>query len=145
MAHQCAFDLGGADTVAGDIEHIVDAPDDPEITVLVLPAAIAGKVDGLDFAPINGFIALRVPPEAPQHCGPGLADNEFAAAVAWNGLSIFVDHLRNNAEERKRGRAGLGGSSSRQRSDHRAAGLGLPPRIHDRTTFAANNVVVPNP
>src|SRR5438270_2879096 len=39
-----AFDLGGADTMTRDVDHVVDAAGDPIITVLVAPAAVAGEV-----------------------------------------------------------------------------------------------------
>ena len=39
-----ALDLGGADAVAGDVEHVVDAADDPEVAVFVAARAVAGEV-----------------------------------------------------------------------------------------------------
>ena len=35
VAHERALDLGRADAVARDVEHVVDAPDDPEVAVLI--------------------------------------------------------------------------------------------------------------
>src|SRR5712691_8824583 len=67
MADERALDLRGADAMAGNIEDIIDAANDPEIAVFVLPAAITGEVAALDLAPINLFVALRIAPEAAQH------------------------------------------------------------------------------
>ena len=51
VAHERALDLGGADAVAGDVEHVVDAPDDPEVAVLVAPRAVAREVDAGQLRP----------------------------------------------------------------------------------------------
>ncbi len=36
VGDQRALDLGGAEAMAGDVQHVVDAPHDPEVAVLVL-------------------------------------------------------------------------------------------------------------
>ena len=38
IAHQRALDFRGAEAMAGDVQHVIDAAHDPEIAVLVLPA-----------------------------------------------------------------------------------------------------------
>src|ERR1051325_11038390 len=63
MAEEGALDFRGADAMAGDIEHVVNPADDPEITVFVLPAAVAGEVAAGHFAPIDFFVPLRIAPE----------------------------------------------------------------------------------
>ena len=44
MRNECAFDFGGAEAVAGDVDDIIDAAGDPVIAVLVAAAAVAGEV-----------------------------------------------------------------------------------------------------
>src|SRR5262249_38738351 len=44
VADQGALDLGGAEAVAGDVDHVVDAAGDPVVAVLVAAAAVAGEV-----------------------------------------------------------------------------------------------------
>src|SRR5690606_34460371 len=44
VQHQGTFHLGGADTVAGDVDHIVDAPGDPVVAISVAASAVAGEV-----------------------------------------------------------------------------------------------------
>ena len=48
MGDQRAFDFGGADAVAGDVDHIVDSAGDPVIAVLVAAAAVAGEIEARD-------------------------------------------------------------------------------------------------
>ena len=38
------LDLGGREPVAGDVDHVVDAPDDPEVAVLVVARGVADEV-----------------------------------------------------------------------------------------------------
>ena len=44
VADQRALDLGGAEAVAGDVDHVVDAAGDPVVAVLVAARAVAGEV-----------------------------------------------------------------------------------------------------
>ena len=145
VADQRALDFGRPDAMTGHVEHVVDAAHDPEVTVLVLPATVAGEVGPFDFAPINFLITLRVAPDAAQHVRPRFADDELAAGIAGNRIALVVHHLRYHPEERQCGGAWLGRDRARQRRDHDAAGFSLPPGIHDGTSFAADDFVIPNP
>ena len=44
VQHQRALDFGRAHAVAGDIEHVVHAPGDPVVAVLVATGAVTGEV-----------------------------------------------------------------------------------------------------
>ena len=44
VADQGAFDFGGADAMAGDVDHVVDAAGDPVVAVGIAAAAVAGEV-----------------------------------------------------------------------------------------------------
>src|SRR5688500_11450355 len=109
IADERAFDFGGADAVTGDVEHVIDAADNPEVAVLVLSAAVAGEIASFEFAPIDFAKTLRVAPDAAEHAGPWFANDEFAAGVARGGISFVIDHLRQDAEKRERGAARFGG------------------------------------
>ena len=41
---QRTLDLGGAESVAGDVDHVVDPPGNPVITILIPARAVAGKI-----------------------------------------------------------------------------------------------------
>ena len=81
VAHERALDLGGADAVAGDVEHVVDAADDPEVAVLVAARAVAGEVHVRDHVPVRLEVALVVAPERARHRRPRPLDDELAALV----------------------------------------------------------------
>ena len=44
VGHEGALDLGRAQPVAGDVQHVVDPAGDPVVAVLVAAAAVAGEV-----------------------------------------------------------------------------------------------------
>ena len=48
VTNERALDLRGAETMAGDVEHVVDPAHDPEITVLVPARAVAGEIAAFD-------------------------------------------------------------------------------------------------
>src|SRR5688500_14580656 len=129
----------------GDVEHVVDASDDPKIAIFVLARAIAGEVTAFDFAPVNFFESLRITPDAAQHAGPWFSDDELATGVARNCFAFLVDDFRNHAEKWQSRRAWLGWGHTGKRRDHDDASLSLPPGIDDRTASPANALPVPNP
>ncbi len=55
MRHQRRLDLGGAETMTGHVDHVVDAPGDPVEAVLVAAAAVAGEIH----ADIGGEVGLH--------------------------------------------------------------------------------------
>ena len=78
MRHQGALDLAGAEAVPGHVEHVVDAPDDPEIAILVPPGAVAGKVTPRDVAPVLFLVAAIVAIDGTEHRRPRLANDQLA-------------------------------------------------------------------
>ncbi len=145
VADESAFDFGGADSVAGDIEDIVDTTDDPEVSVFVLTAAVAGEVGPFDLAPIGFLEPLGIAPQAAKHGGPWLADDEFAAAALGHRVALIVDDFGADAEKRQGGRAGLGRGRSRERGYHDRSSFCLPPGIDDGATSAPDDLIIPHP
>src|SRR5689334_6192236 len=90
VADERALDLHGREAVAADVDHVVHAPEDPEVALLVAPRAVAGEVHRLELAPVAVDVALRVAPDAAQHRRPGLAQHEVAALVRPELLAVLV-------------------------------------------------------
>ena len=67
---------------------------------------------------------------------------EPAPSMGWPSA---VEQLGLDAEERQRGRTGLGTPGTGQRRDQNAAGLGLPPGIDDRALLVTDVLVIPHP
>src|SRR5207249_6655029 len=145
VADQGALDLSRADPVPRDVEHVVDPADNPEVTVLVLPAPVSGEITTFDFAPIDLFVTLRVAPDAAQHVRPRLADDQLSAGIARNSLALVVHDFGHDPEKWQGGGTRFGWDRPRQGRDHDAAGLRLPPGIDNGTTFGADDFLIPNP
>src|SRR4051812_5102761 len=99
MADERALDFGGADAMAGDVEDVIDAADDPEISVFILPATVAGEIAPLHFGPIDLLVSLGIAPKTPQHAGPRFANDQLSARALRHGVSIVVNNFRHDSEE----------------------------------------------
>src|SRR5260370_12004097 len=75
MTHQRALDLRRAEPVPGDIKDVVDAPDDPKISILIASRTVAGEIILFVFAPVLFFVALRITVNRPQHRRPRTSNN----------------------------------------------------------------------
>src|SRR5205085_8508947 len=80
MVDERALDLDRRDAVPGDVHHVVDAPEQPEVALLVDPRPVAGEVDAGIARPVRLLEALGVAEDAARHRRPGPAQDEVAAA-----------------------------------------------------------------
>ena len=145
MIDERALDLHRADAMSGDVDHVVDAAEQPEVAVGVALGAVAGEVDaGAPLVPVLADVAIGIAVDAAQHRRPRPRQREQAAADL-DLLAALVANLRGDAGKRPRRRAGLERRDAGQRRDHDRAGLGLPPRVDDRAALAADDAVVPDP
>ncbi len=81
MRDQRALDLGGAEAVAGDVEHVIDAAGDPVIAVLVAAAAVAGEIVALVLGEIGVDEALMVAIDGAHLARPAVLDGEHALGL----------------------------------------------------------------
>src|SRR5687767_924841 len=82
MLDERRLDLHRADAVAGDVENVIDASEDPEVAIVVALRPIAGEVEIWATGPL-GEISLHVPlvvaPDRPQHRRPWAREREQTA------------------------------------------------------------------
>src|SRR5207237_9551537 len=117
----------------------------PVIAFLIEPRAVAGEIRAiLPLAPVLAHEAIGIAVDAAQHRGPGAGQREQAAADL-DALTFLIADLGEHARERLRARTRLQIRDPGKRRDHDHAGLRLPPRIHDGTSFVADVLVVPDP
>ncbi|MNN40192.1 hypothetical protein D3C76_1212920 [compost metagenome] len=90
VQHQGAFDFGGADAVAGDVDHVIDPSGYPQVTVLVAARAVAGEVVTRQWLEVGIDHSLRVAVHAADLSGPAGLDRQHAAAGAFNQLALVV-------------------------------------------------------
>src|SRR5262249_15227350 len=141
MRHQRAFHLGGAEPMAGDVDHVIDAAGDPVVAVSIAPAAVAGEVFAGIGLEIGVDEALVVAIDRAHHARPGIDDAEVAGPGALDHFTLAIHDLRNDAEVRLRRRARLEPRRAGQGSDQNSAGLGLPPGVDDRAAVLTRHVV----
>src|SRR3546814_468203 len=71
VQHQRAFHLGGADAVAADVDHVVDAASNPVVAVGVAAAAVAAEVHARIGLEVGVDEALVVAMHGAHLAGPG--------------------------------------------------------------------------
>src|SRR2546428_13576572 len=60
-------------------------------------------------------------------------------------MPLPIDNINDDAGQRPRSGSGFRRHGSRNRRNHDGSGFGLPPRVDDRTTIAADVLSIPNP
>src|SRR5439155_25228076 len=75
MLDQDAFDLEGADEMAGRIDYVVGPADEPEVAFLILTGPVTGDVPAVaEVAAIHLFVL----PVCPEHRGPARPEGKVA-------------------------------------------------------------------
>src|SRR6266511_8964 len=108
MADKRALYFRRAESVTGHVQNIINAPDDPRITVFIAARAVAREIIAFKFAPILLSVARIVAVDRAQHRRPWPANNQFAADIRADFLSLLVDDGWVDAKERKRDATRLG-------------------------------------
>ncbi len=85
VLHQRALDLERADQVAGRLDHVVGAADEPEVAVGVAPREVAGQVPAAGEALAVALLLVQV---AAEHRRPAGAQRQLALDV---GLAHLLD------------------------------------------------------
>src|SRR5881398_1065371 len=133
--------------MAGDVEHIVDASENPQIAIVVTLGAIARKVQVRTpgpFCEIGLNVSLVVPPNRAEHRRPWLGHCE-QTATDFNALGGRVEKIGGVTGQWFCRASRLGRRDSRERRDHDRARLRLPPCVDYRATVAADVLAIPHP
>src|SRR5437867_12821948 len=85
--------------MSGDINHIVDAAHDPEVSVLIASRAVTGEIHAFDLRPILLAITLIVTIDCAQHAGPRTVNNEIATFAWSDRLAIAGHHVGFNSRK----------------------------------------------
>src|SRR5439155_6368112 len=149
--------LLGPEPVPGHVDHVVDAPEDPEVAVGRLDGAVAREV-----RPVAPVLALLVPavllvvgldeplglaPDRLEDARPRVADADVARSPAsrLDDAALFVVDHRVDAEDAGPAAAGLHRLQRGQGAAQKAPVLGLPPGVDDGRLALADHVVIPAP
>src|SRR5207237_8777308 len=108
MGNQGGLDFHSTQAVAGNVDDVVDASHNPEISVFVFAGAVAGEVDPRNLRPVLLHVTVGIAIDGAQHSRPGLLEDEESAGAERDRLAVHGDDFGNNAGEWSRGRAWLG-------------------------------------
>ena len=136
--------------MARDVDHVIDATHDPEVTICIPASAIPSEIEiraigRTDVFPVTLAEALGVAVHGAHHPGPWGTHRQIAAFIGTTTVAFRIDDVGLNTRQRQGGGAWLGGRCSRQRADHHSTGFGLPPGVDDRTAIASNHIAIPHP
>ena len=127
------------------VDNVVDTTGDPVVPILIATGTITSKVHPLVGYKVGVDKSLMVTVDRPHLSRPAVKQHQLAGTGSVEEVPVIVDNPRPHSEERTRGRTRLECSGTRERRDQDAAGLGLPPRIHDTAAFVPDHPVVPEP
>src|ERR1700722_9893921 len=71
MVDQRRLHLGGGDAVARHVHDVVDAPEEPEVSVVVDLRPVASEIASFETRPVGLLVTLGVAVQATEHGGPG--------------------------------------------------------------------------
>ena len=147
VLNQSSLNLGSAETVATNVDNVVDTAADPVEALVVAGSTVAREVVALVDVEVGIHVALVGTPDGASHAGPSLLEGQDTLdVVAVNLLAgNRVDKRGLDTEEGERGRAGLGGGNASKGSDDVGTGLGLPVGVANLGAALADNIVVPLP
>src|SRR4051812_11981400 len=103
--------------MAGDVEHVVDTPENPVVAVIVALGAVAGEVQigtPWPFREVGLDVSRVIAPDRAEHRWPWLCEREQTTA----DLDLFrfdVEQRRLETGKRRRGAARFRRCDSRQR------------------------------
>ena len=140
------LDLHRADAVAGDVQHVVDAAEQPVVALVVALGAVAGEVAAGEPAPVLLWTSARGRPRScapwPARAAAGPGSRRLPSGTALpcsSSTSALIAGNGNVAEP------GLSTVMPGQRRDQNLPGLGHPPRVDHRAAVAADLLAVPDP
>src|SRR5689334_7560790 len=107
MTDERAFHFHCSDAMAGNIDHGVDSPHDPEVAVFVASSAVTGEVQTRNVTPVLAFETFRISVNRAHHRGPGPSHTEKATLICTDRVALTVHNIRNDSGKRPSRGAGL--------------------------------------
>lgn len=100
VSDEGGFDFRGSEAVAGDVEHIIEATDDPEVALFIAACAVASSVDSWIIREVGFFETRFVTVDRAGHGWPWFTNYEAAIDVRWAFVSSIVEDGGIDTEER---------------------------------------------
>ena len=114
MMHQRRFDFHGAEPVAADVHHVVDAAQHPVVAIVIAARGIAGEIRSGHARPILLLEALRIAPDVAHHAGPGMADDQdILRDCSPSSFALGIHDVDDDAGQRQRAASRASAASRR--------------------------------
>lgn len=142
------LDLGGGQTVTGDVDDIVNTSLDPVVAVLVPSTRVTEEEVSRVGTEVGVEVSLVVAVDGTSNSGPRTLGNKDTLDVsALENLAVGrVEDCDVDTEEGESGGSWLGSDTARDGGDHVGTGLGHPVSVDDGTLAVHTGVfVVPVP
>ena len=107
VGDESGFDFHRAEAMTADVEYIVDAAHDPEISILVSAGTVAGEVHVFEGAKVGVDEAVVIAPGGAHDAGPRVFDAEFPAFIGFAFGAVIAEDDGLDAEEGTVGAAGF--------------------------------------
>ena len=106
MAHQGGFNLHGAETVTGDVDHVINPTHHPEVPVGITAGTIPREVEvrpisRANVLPVALTEPLRVSVHRAHHPRPGGANSQVATLIGIAAVAFRIDDVRLNPRQRQ--------------------------------------------
>src|SRR5580704_17647951 len=99
VGDESGFDFHRAEAMTADVEYIVDAAHDPEISILVSAGTVAGEVHARNLRPVVFHIAIGIAVDGTQRAGPWALDDEKPTGAERYGLAVHGNDVSDDAGE----------------------------------------------
>src|SRR5207253_8808513 len=100
MIHQRAFHLVGRDAMTGNVHDVVHAAQQPEISVFIHFAAVAGEIHAWVAGPVLLLVAIWIAVNRAHHGRPGAFEHKVTTRAGSHGVAFGVDDFGDNSGKR---------------------------------------------
>src|SRR5690348_3443689 len=107
MRNERGLNLCGAEAMAGDIDHVIDATRYPVVPIGIATAAIAREVLAAIRLEVRIDEALVVSVHGSHLSRPGIQQAQVSTCRPFEHLAVCIHELRDDAEQRLRRGSGL--------------------------------------
>src|SRR5260370_4225286 len=99
MGDKSRLDFHRGEPVAADVDDVVDASHETEVSIRSAARAVRGEVTTGNLAPVSLLVAGMIAVDGARHRGPGLTDHQQAALTIRNRLPRSCNHFRHNSKK----------------------------------------------
>ncbi|MNH02942.1 hypothetical protein D3C79_621900 [compost metagenome] len=107
MRDQRRFDFCGAQTVPGNVQHVIDTAGDPVIAIFVTACAVTAEVHAFKGREVGLLEAVMVTVQSSSLAWPRIGDHQVAFGSAFLRGAHIVDQCRLHTKEWASGGASL--------------------------------------